>query len=111
MAIQVTCSNGHILSVRDDMAGKAGLCPACKATVRVPQPRCDDFEDSICDVLNTPGARRAWPTEANDGTDTSPEPVRYSGAKKICFKCHREIAAGNHICPFCHTYIAKLADF
>jgi hypothetical protein len=31
--------------------------------------------------------------------------------KKSCYKCNEEISAGVHICPYCHTYIAKLDDF
>jgi hypothetical protein len=34
-----------------------------------------------------------------------------SPPKKSCEKCNEEILAGTHICPFCHTYVAKLADF
>lgn len=105
MAIQVTCSNGHVLNVRDEMAGKAGLCPACRVTVRVPA-RKETFEDSICDMLNAPGGG-AWVPDATD----APYDAARRLEKKICHKCRREIAAGNHICPYCHTYIAKLTDF
>ena len=38
MSIQVVCPNGHVLKVSDDYAGKMGLCPVCKARIKVPQP-------------------------------------------------------------------------
>ena len=115
MSIQVVCTNGHVLKVRDDMAGKSGLCPSCKATVSVPQPaRNEDFEDSVADMLAGPAARKPWPSASetsgalkNGGRDM----LRGMGAMKSCFKCHREISTGIHICPYCHTYIAKLTDF
>lgn len=38
MSIQVVCPNGHPLTVEDACAGRLGLCPVCKAPVKVPQP-------------------------------------------------------------------------
>lgn len=38
MSIQVVCPNGHPLTVDDACAGRLGLCPVCKAPVKVPQP-------------------------------------------------------------------------
>jgi hypothetical protein len=31
--------------------------------------------------------------------------------KKSCWRCHKEIETATHICPYCRTYIASLADF
>jgi len=38
MSIQVVCPNGHPLTLEDACAGRLGLCPVCKAPVKVPQP-------------------------------------------------------------------------
>jgi len=36
MPIEVQCPNGHQLWVKDELAGKTGLCPRCRAKVQVP---------------------------------------------------------------------------
>ncbi|MDZ7616518.1 MAG: hypothetical protein U1E05_05895 [Patescibacteria group bacterium] len=110
MAIRVLCPNGHVLQVRDDLGGRVGRCPACKAIVQV--PAVDDFpEDAIMHILGRPAPRPS--RDSGDGE----EPLRsradhghHGPPKKSCVKCHREIELGTHICPFCHTYIAGLAD-
>ncbi len=117
MSIRVTCPNGHALKVDDSMAGKMGLCPACKARVQVPKPRARDVsEDMILGLLDNPAAD----SEQSDSLPEPPFSARYSAgpeplpagaAKKYCTKCHQPISAQMHICPYCHTYIAKLGDF
>ena len=36
MPIRVTCSCGYTTNVPDEMAGKSGRCPKCKATLKIP---------------------------------------------------------------------------
>ncbi|MFN7289086.1 MAG: hypothetical protein ACK5YR_06230 [Pirellula sp.] len=36
MPIRVTCSCGYTANVPDEMAGKSGRCPKCKATLKIP---------------------------------------------------------------------------
>ncbi len=38
MAISVRCPNGHDLRVKDEFAGKSGLCPHCRCRIQVPMP-------------------------------------------------------------------------
>jgi predicted Zn-ribbon and HTH transcriptional regulator len=38
MPIRVTCSCGYTANVPDEMAGKSGRCPKCKATLKIPGP-------------------------------------------------------------------------
>ena len=58
MAIRVVCPQGHVLQVRDDLAGKVGRCPICKTLVRIPLAAIDDFpEDAIMHILGTPAPR------------------------------------------------------
>ena len=115
MSIQVSCPRGHALKVSDAMAGKVGLCPICKARVRVPQVRYEDLsEDAIMGFLGergSPGAKPAKPEGNSKGAETQTPHERTGPPKKICQKCNEEISAGTHICPFCHTYIASLRDF
>ncbi len=117
MSIRVVCPNGHELKVKDEFAGKAGLCPVCKTRVRVPESRSDEMsEDAIMSILG--------PHVSDDSEQISAEEVprhlRSSRAakrkenappKKTCHKCNSLIATQIHICPVCHTYIAELGDF
>lgn len=117
MSIQVVCPNGHVLRVKDCCAGQTGLCPTCKAPIKVPVPADHELsEDAIMGILG-PHVPGPSPDSA------APEPRRSvqeplvreaegsSPPKKSCSNCNREISAGTHICPYCHTYIAGLADF
>jgi hypothetical protein len=114
MSIKVVCPQGHTLSVSDGFAGKAGLCPVCRARVEVPQHRVPPVsEDAILEMLNTQPAGLATRAAgvAVQPTPEAPPRERTTPPKKNCDKCHQEILTGTHICPYCHTYIANLADF
>ncbi len=128
MSIQVVCPNGHVLKVSDDFAGKMGLCPVCKARIKVPQPSEEQLsEDAIMSILGTYDAKKAEKKlkdvsdlAAADAPRAMQDEVATKGKaggggpappKKGCPHCNREIVAGIHICPHCHTYIAGLDDF
>lgn len=115
MSIQVTCPNGHALKVRSELAGKVGLCPQCKARVVVPQPHDPDLsEDAILGILgHAPAARPAAVAATASGVDLAAAALSglQGGPRKVCYKCNSEISVKMHICPNCHTYIAKLGDF
>ena len=116
MSIRVICPNGHSLMVNDSLAGKVGLCPTCKARVEVPKPQQGQLsEDAIMGILGPPNSDLTRPPSAQPDTRpppaSSPEGEQSSPPKKSCHKCNREISAGIHICPHCHTDIAGLADF
>lgn len=116
MAIEFTCPNGHKLKVKESCAGKTGRCPVCNALVRVPRPPTSELsEDAILGILgrHEPGrvgrsARPEAPVGSSDETRADASPL--TPPKKSCVKCHREIDGETHICPYCHTYIAGLAD-
>jgi len=115
MSIRVVCPNGHVLKVKDALAGKTGLCPLCKARVQVPQPQAAEIsEDAILDILG-PGvsnpSKDSGIFDAAEGAEATPDDEeRRATPKKSCQKCHHEISAGIHICPYCNTYIAGLTD-
>ncbi len=112
MSIRIVCPNGHALRVDESHAGKTGLCPACKARVQVPQIRTADVsEDAILGILGPHSPRASPAATASPMTRPVDEHGVAGPPKKNCHKCYREITAGTHICPFCHTYIASLADF
>jgi hypothetical protein len=117
MSIQVVCPNGHQLVVRARLAGRIGVCPLCKAEIRIPQLSNGNVtEDDILDFLGpcNPGPKPHrqeldddWPP-AKSGTRRRVDGP--SPPMKSCEKCNREIEVGTHICPHCHTYIAGLSD-
>lgn len=114
MAISVTCPNGHALKVQESLAGKIGLCPKCRARVRVPAIRRDELsEDTILDFL---GPHQSSLGDSDTTRVAPPPPAGHVSAdagsppQKSCTKCHRAILSGTRICPHCHTYIAQLSD-
>jgi hypothetical protein len=115
MSIRCVCPNGHVLKVKDSLAGTSGLCPTCRARVKVPCPRTKPVsEDAILDILGWQDrSPQADTATYNDMADTMPLPAVHERGtpKKICHKCNQEIDTASHICPYCHTYIANLADF
>jgi len=38
MGIVAICPNGHRIKVKDELAGKKGICPTCAARFRIPHP-------------------------------------------------------------------------
>jgi hypothetical protein len=64
MAIIVTCECGRKLSIKEEHAGKDGICPNCKRTFRIPQT----------DVVEAPlPAPRAVPVPVPEPADSRPE--------------------------------------
>jgi len=111
MAIQVVCPNGHPLKVSEASAGKVGLCPICKARVKVPQPEGRQLsEEAILDILgpHKPEASQTRPQAAGSGTRGGPDGA--ASSQRTCARCNREIVASLHVCPYCHTYIAGLSE-
>ena len=37
MGIVAWCPNGHRIKVKDELAGKKGICPTCAASFRIPR--------------------------------------------------------------------------
>jgi hypothetical protein len=99
MAIQTRCPNGHVLNVKDSMAGRAGLCPVCRAVVRVPKPEVS--EDDIVALLERPFARSPDEQGANRPTDL---PLRLP---PVCPKCGRGVSASFSHCPRCAAPLRK----
>ena len=53
MSIQVCCSNGHKLKVKDHWSGKTGSCPKCGVSITVPDESASTFTDE--DALSVIG--------------------------------------------------------
>lgn len=60
MSIEVTCPNGHSMRVKNEFAGKTGLCPYCQARIAVPNAAVSKSgsaglsEDDLLAVLRPP---------------------------------------------------------
>lgn len=115
MAIRCICPNGHVLKVKESLAGTVGLCPVCRAQVKVPALRDQKVsEDAVMAILGpyeaTAEAEAVPKDEYEDeqGLEASLRSGIFGRGAivKICSRCNQEIAAGTHICPHCHTYIA-----
>jgi len=124
MSIRLTCPNGHVLKVDESLAGRVGLCPACKARVQIPKLERGFSEEDILSLLTDSAEQTGQPGAGTSGSsvgvDKSATPASTGPAKfvppqvpmptKRCIKCHAEIAVVMHICPHCHTYVAKVSD-
>jgi len=114
MSITIVCPNGHKLKVKDKYAGKSGLCPTCKARIKVPVPKPRGIDDdAIMDILRPETSGLSIVTESEiraaaeaDGKWSAKE----KDVVRLCGKCHAEVAEGTSVCPNCHTYIATLSD-
>ncbi|MDD3589679.1 MAG: hypothetical protein PHO46_05330 [Thermoguttaceae bacterium] len=110
MSIIVTCPNGHRLTAPDKRAGTTGRCPACGATVLVPeQKNAIPSDSSILRIMGVGADLRKALSE------TAPEEELFSAEelpkktiqKKICPQCDWEIDAAFKICPKCRYYFIK----
>jgi hypothetical protein len=120
MSIMVRCPNGHLLKVKNSMAGKTGLCPLCKGQVYVyvpipePQPKQHISDEVILDYL---GPSQPSNSTSSSGIDLDeaaphrPDQGHHETPWKCCVKCNRDIPSQTHICPYCHTYVADLPGY
>jgi hypothetical protein len=108
MGISITCPNGHALKVKDELAGKTGLCPYCKAKVTIPQHE-GLSDDDIMAVLGPAGGDEPKSAEQSPrGASLQETGIVTVGAalaqrKKTCQKCGGEISVAFRHCPRCGT--------
>ena len=113
MAIRVVCPNGHVLRVKDSLAGKTGLCPTCKAPITVPTPEEPAMDESaIMEILGSydPSASEHVSSSANPFEE---ERKTTSAKKKMrrCPYCEKPIDARVHVCPYCKHFIGGTGEF
>ena len=120
MAIKVTCPNGHLLRVKDEFAGKSGLCPHCRARIQVPQPE-KMSDDDVMAMLDTAApSAAARPAEEYVHQDAQhDERLAESGIglhassltrrKKVCSGCGNITSYTFKICPRCATPLSDYA--
>jgi len=129
MGITAKCANGHVLRVKDEFAGKSGLCPHCRGRVFVPMPvRANEkariSDDEILGLLGQPSPAACAPTAAdlssdsvldghNDGathsdTVTSSPGSSFARKVKICPKCEHITSVAFTHCPRCGTPLPEI---
>src|SRR5580704_818000 len=121
MGINAKCANGHVLRVKDEFAGKSGLCPHCRGRVFVPMPvhsleKARISDDEIMGLLGKPGisARAAVEvappsdsvldatcdiSRSTGDTSISLQSSSASRKVKICAKCEHITSAAFTHCP------------
>src|SRR3972149_6754662 len=94
MSIQVRCPNGHLLKVKNAMAGKTGLCPMCKGQVYVyvPIPEPTLSEEGILDIIG-PSRTAASDVSSSginleDAAPHRPDKEHHETPWKSCVKCN-----------------------
>jgi hypothetical protein len=127
MAISATCANGHVLKVKDEYAGKTGLCPHCRSRVFVPMPifstdKARISDDEILSLLGgsskpktpiapiAPADSALEPVHdgATQGSGTSLLGTSVVGKHKVCPHCAYEVSLAFTHCPRCGTPLPEL---
>jgi ribosomal protein S27AE len=124
MAIAIKCPNGHLLKVKDELAGKSGLCPHCKSRVFVPMPvhtteKAKISDDEILGLLGPPRQVKAEPPpppppppdSMSDSVHDAPKQesgISLLGSsllrkQKVCPRCAASTSIAFTHCPRCGT--------
>ncbi len=122
MGITTKCANGHVLRVKDEFAGKSGLCPHCRGRVFVPMPvhsleKARISDDEIMGLLGKPGISARAAEEVAEQSDSvldaacgtsrstcdtvSLQSSSASRKVKICARCEHITSAAFKHCPRC----------
>jgi hypothetical protein len=124
MGIIAKCANGHVLRVKDEFAGKSGLCPHCRGRVFVPMPiRADEkariSDDEILGLLGRTERVARMSVETAESSEYVFDVRSNGGAKdettigasgssvvrkaKICANCEHITSVAFTHCPRCGT--------
>jgi hypothetical protein len=121
MSISAKCPNGHVLKVKDEYAGKSGLCPHCGSRVSVPVPSAEKSrisDDDILGLLGEPSKVTVEPPplppsnpqmeSVHDGPKEEESGISLlsssiSAKQKLCPKCANVTSVAFRHCPRCGT--------
>ncbi len=127
MSIEVTCPNGHSMRVKNEFAGKSGLCPYCKARISVPanavlqvasSATCRLSEDDLLAVLKPPRpvpqtavavapSSRPLASHVQAGAEVPPPPTRCAGAPPQQQAPHDEAAKKTAADPLSSVFVNR----
>lgn len=103
MAIEVQCPNGHLLRVKDEHAGKTGLCPHCHAKVQVPLATQiqEDGRIPLDEYVHQSPQHSCLEKESGHSSSFLLKKVR------LCLNCDRIVSQSFSVCPQCATPLAS----
>lgn len=109
MPVQVKCSCGKVLKVRDELAGKAVKCPGCQSVLRVPAAgQTGSPAAKPAKPAKPAGAAKragAPPPPSNDLDDLFQEAGFEQRAGKVCPKCFGTISPDAVLCTHCGFHL------
>jgi anti-sigma B factor antagonist len=99
MSFKIHCPNGHSLLVKDEFAGKTGLCPQCRAKIFVPAfgQQADSSRPSGEFVHQDPRHERP------SGIDLTSTPFPIKKKTRLCLGCGNSVSQSFAACPRCGT--------
>jgi hypothetical protein len=101
-----------VLKVKESFGGKTGLCPVCRAHVKVPKIE-QVSDDDIVALLSRPAPATAdpdptLPRSVTDDIQTRPLGAVSRGKQKPCPKCEHLVSLSFAYCPRCGAPLASL---
>lgn len=75
MGIVAFCPNGHRIKVKDELAGRKGICPTCSARFRIPRKDAKPAAAAGAEALDRPPTARVV---SLDPRDVAPLPAAYA---------------------------------
>jgi anti-sigma B factor antagonist len=99
MNFKIHCPNGHSVLVKEEFAGKTGLCPQCRAKIRV--PAVGQQADGLCpsDEFVHQDPRHDRPSSTN--LSATPFPAQKKA--RLCLGCGKSVSQSFTACPRCGT--------
>ncbi len=112
MAITAKCPNGHVLKVKDEFAGKSGLCPHCHSRILVPMPvhpiETEGIsDDEVLGLLGPPGDMKTK-SAASPPTNYKAPASSILKNQKVCLQCGHLASIAFANCPRCGTPLPNL---
>ncbi len=107
MSITVNCPNGHVLKVKNELAGKSGLCPYCRARVDVAMPartpkKPPITDDDILGLLGPPYKVAPEPPPEDDSVLHDPHhDASHGDAESGISLLGSSILRQHKVCPKC----------
>jgi anti-sigma B factor antagonist len=100
MSICVRCPNGHVVRVKEEYAGKNGLCPHCRAKMHVPLLERPSGE------LRATGEFVHQDPHHNRAVSVSATPFPTRKKPRLCIGCGNIVSQSFAVCPRCGTRLA-----
>jgi anti-anti-sigma factor len=105
MSIRTFCPNGHPVRVQEELAGKTGLCPRCRARLHVPLVEQDGDRPRPSGEFARQAPRPDWATgESAASAPGLPYPLKKK--TRLCVGCGNIASQSFNVCPRCGTTLS-----